>query len=228
MFILADRVKQTSVTTGTGDIVFNTTPPSFQSFADAIGDGNSTYYTIEGYTSFEVGIGTYTASTNSLSRDVVLVSSNNSAKIEMDGVSTVFCTYPAQAAFLLNSAGYATSFDNSYGGIKFPDGTIQTTAAITSVSKRIRAYRTLSSNDNISSDDDFVLLNCTSNSVTATLPLAGDVEGYTFTFKKTAGDYNANIVPQVGEEIDSGSSFTIKHVNTSISVFSDSNNWFIL
>lgn len=228
MFILADRVKQSSITTGTGDLVFSATFPSFQSFAEAIGDGNSTYYAIETYSKFEIGIGTYTSSTNSISRDLILASSDNGSKINVDGVSTVFCTYPAQSAFLLNSAGYATSFDNSYGGIKFPDGTIQTTAATTSVSKRIRAYRTLSSNDNISPDDDFVFLNCNSNSVIATLPPAGDVEGYTFTFKKTAGDYNANIVPQIGEKIDSGSIFTIKHVNTSISVFSDSNSWFIL
>lgn len=228
MFILADRVKQSSITTGTGDLVFSATFPSFQSFAEAIGDGNSTYYAIETYSKFEIGIGTYSASTNSISRDLVLVSSDNGSKINVDGVSTIFCTYPAQSAFLLNSAGYATSFDSNYGGIKFPDGTTQTTAAITSVSKRIRAYRTLLSNDNISSDDDFVFLNCNSNPVTVTLPPAGDVEGYTFTFKKTAGNYNANISPQIGEKIDSGSIFTIKHVNTSISVFSDSNNWFIL
>lgn len=227
MFIIADRVKQTSITTGTGDIVFDTTLPSFQSFSEAIGDGNSTYYVIETTTKFEIGIGTYHSSNNSLSRDSVLVSNNNNNKIDLSGASIVFVTYPAQFAFLLNSSGYATSFGSNYQGIKFPDGTIQTTAA-TSAPKRIRSYRTLSSNDNISSDDDFVLLNCTSNSVTATLPSAGDVEGYTFTFKKTAGDYNANIVPQVGEEIDSGSNFTIKHVNTSISIFSDSNNWFIL
>jgi len=52
MFILADRVKQTSVTTGTGDIVFDSTLSSFQSFASAIGDGNSTYYAIETFTKF--------------------------------------------------------------------------------------------------------------------------------------------------------------------------------
>ena len=96
MFKLADRVKQTSVTTGIGDVVFHSTLPSFQSFASAIGDGNSTYYVIETFTKFEIGVGTYNSSTDSLSRDIVLVSSDGTSKIELEGVSTVFVTYPAK------------------------------------------------------------------------------------------------------------------------------------
>lgn len=223
MFILSDRVKQSSISTGTGDIVFNSSFASFQTFAEAIGDGNSTYYTVENYENFEIGIGTYHSATNSLSRDAVILSSNSNNKISLHDVSNVFCTYPANAAFLLNVAGYATSFDTSYRGIQFPDGSIQTTAA-----SRIRPHKTIDSDAIISNSDDVILFDCSNNQVSATLPLASDVSGYTFTFKKKAGNFNANIVAQAGNQIDSLGFFTIHHVNASISVLSDSNNWHIL
>lgn len=228
MFILADRVKQTSITNGTGDVVFDNALSSFQSFSQAIGDGNSTYYTIENYANFEIGIGTYHASNDSLSRDTVLLSSNNNNKISLDGVSVVFCTYPAASAFLLNSAGYATGFTNTYSGIRFPDGTTQNTAALIEPSKRLRAYKILTSNGNITSSDDLVLLNSTSQEVHANMPTAQSVAGYTFTFKKIAGNGRCLILPQSGQKIDSQDNLEIFHINSSISLFSDSNNWYII
>jgi len=127
MFILSDRVKQTSLTEGTGAVVFNGTFPSFQPFSD-IGNGNSTFYTIENNQNFEIGIGTYNSSTNSLSRDKVLDSSNSDQKINLVGLSIVFCTYPADRAVFLNEQGYISSQEVFYSGIKFPDNTVQVTA----------------------------------------------------------------------------------------------------
>ena len=228
MFIIADRVKQTSITTGTGSITFNATLPSFQTFADAIGDGNTTYYVIETTTQFEIGIGTYTLSSDSLSRDAVLLSSNNGNRLDLTGVSTVFVTYPATSNFLLNSAGYGTSFSANYGGIKFPDGTIQTTAATTSVSKRIRDSRTVSSDGSITDDDDIILVDCSTQEVEVTMPTASSVTGYTFTFKKISGDNDCVILPQSGDSIDSQNSFTIHYVNTSISLYSNGSNWYLM
>lgn len=228
MFILADRVKQTSITTGTGDVVFDNVLASFQSFSQAIGDGNSTYYTIENYSNFEIGIGTYHASNNSLSRDAVLISSNNNSKIYLDGVSVVFCTYPASSAFLLNSAGYATGFTNSYSGIRFPDGTTQNTAALIEPPKRIRAYKLITSNDTITENDDLILLNSTTQEIYTTMPDAESVAGYTFTFKKIAGNEKCFILPQNAQKIDSQDSLEIIYVNSSLSLFSDSNNWYIV
>ena len=100
--VLTDRVKETSITNGTGTITLTGSFGGFQSFLDGIGDGNTTYYVIENESKFEVGIGTYTESDNSLSRDTVLDSSNGGAKVDLSGLSIVFCTYPASKAVFLD------------------------------------------------------------------------------------------------------------------------------
>ena len=93
--VLKDRVKETTTTTGTGPVVLGGASTGYQSFS-VIGDGNTTYYTITDGTSWEVGIGTYTAATLSLSRDTVLGSSNNGNPVDfLAGVKDVFVTYPA-------------------------------------------------------------------------------------------------------------------------------------
>ena len=93
--IVKDRVKETTTTTGTGTVTLAGASDGFQSFA-AIGNGNTTYYAITSGDDYEVGLGTYTAST--LSRDTVLESSNSGSKITLSGTSEVFCTYPAEKA----------------------------------------------------------------------------------------------------------------------------------
>lgn len=126
MFILSDRVKESSITEGNVNyITLNDTFGGFQSFREGIGDNNTTYYTIENNDQFEVGIGTYQEETNTLYRDQVLASSNNDELIVLLGVSVVFCTYPADKSFFLNPSGYAQAQDTYYSGIQFPDSGIQ-------------------------------------------------------------------------------------------------------
>ena len=95
--IVKDRVKETTTTTGTGTVTLAGASAGFQSFA-AIGDYNTTYYAITSGNDYEVGLGTYTASGTTLSRDTVLESSNSGSKITLSGTSDVFCTYPAEKA----------------------------------------------------------------------------------------------------------------------------------
>ena len=96
--VLADRVRETSTTSGTGTLTLAGAVAGFQSFS-AVGNGNTTYYTIADPTAntWEVGIGTYTASGTTLSRDTVLAnSSGNTNKIDFAAnVKDVFVTYPA-------------------------------------------------------------------------------------------------------------------------------------
>ena len=95
--VLADRVKETTTTTGTGTVTLLGASTGYQSFA-AVGNANTTYYTIAGQTSseWEVGIGTYTSSGTTLSRDTVLASSNSGSLVTFStGTKDVFVTYPA-------------------------------------------------------------------------------------------------------------------------------------
>lgn len=98
--VLADRVQETTTTTGTGTVTLAGAVSGFQTFA-AVGNGNSTYYTIAGQTGteWEVGIGTYTASGTTLSRTTVLSSSNSGSLVTFSaGTKNVFVTYPASVA----------------------------------------------------------------------------------------------------------------------------------
>jgi hypothetical protein len=99
-FILADRVKETTTTTGTGTLTLAGAASGFRSFA-TIGNGNSTYYAIVDSTNnaWEVGIGTYTASGTTLTRSVVLSSSNSNSLVNFSaGTKDVFVTQPASRA----------------------------------------------------------------------------------------------------------------------------------
>jgi hypothetical protein len=100
--VVADRVKETTTTTGQGTVTLLGASTGFRSFA-AIGNANTTYYTIAGQTSseWEVGIGTYTASGTTLSRDTVLSSSaGGTTKTTFSaGTKDVFVTYPATYSF---------------------------------------------------------------------------------------------------------------------------------
>lgn len=99
-FVIADRVKETTTTTGTGTVTLAGAATGFQTFS-AVGNGNSTYYCIAGQTGseWEVGIGTYTSSGTTLSRDTVLSSSNSGSLVNFSsGTKDVFVTYPASRA----------------------------------------------------------------------------------------------------------------------------------
>jgi len=91
--VLADRVRQTSTTTGSGTFTLDGSVTGFQSFS-AVGDGNTTYYTITLDAQWEVGIGTYSAGT--LTRDTVISSSTGSKIAFAAGTKDVFVSYPAE------------------------------------------------------------------------------------------------------------------------------------
>ena len=95
--VLADRVKETTTTTGTGTVTLAGASTGFQSFA-AVGNANTTYYTIAAQTGteWEVGIGTYTSAGTLLARTTVLSSSNAGSLVNFSaGTKDVFVTYPS-------------------------------------------------------------------------------------------------------------------------------------
>ena len=122
--VFKDRVKETTATTGTGTVTLAGASAGFQSFS-VIGDANTTYYTLVSGSEWEVGIGTYTSSGTTLSRDTVLESSNAGSKIVLAGTSDVFCTYPAEKAVVQdsNNTGVAPQM-GATNGIFVNNGTV--------------------------------------------------------------------------------------------------------
>lgn len=97
-FIVADRVKETSTTNGTGTLDLDGASTGFESFVTGIGNGNTTTYLITDGTEWEVGIGTVTdAATDTLSRDTIIASSNADAAVNWTGGATkdVVCVFSA-------------------------------------------------------------------------------------------------------------------------------------
>lgn len=125
--IIADRVKVTTTTTGTGTLTLGAAATGFQDFA-AIGDGNTTYYTISvpGGVDWEVGIGTYTASGTTLSRDTILASSNGGLAVNLSaGTKDVFVTYPSERSVVSydgNNSEFSTGTRMIFGQTTAPTG----------------------------------------------------------------------------------------------------------
>ena len=104
--VVKDRVQETSTTSGIGTLTLAGAVAGFQTFSSAIGNGNTTFYTIYDNVAqdWEVGIGTVGAGT--LSRDTVLSNSlGTTAKITFASNSkSVFCTYPAEQSVNLDAS----------------------------------------------------------------------------------------------------------------------------
>lgn len=135
----ADRVQETTTTTGTGTLSLAGAVVQYQSFVSGIGNGKACYYCILGGngTDWEVGIGTVTSgSPNILSRATILSSSNSGAGISLTGTSTVFATLPA---VLANNAYWDNTFTDSISAA----GTTQGTATV--LTTRMNVVTTVSS-----------------------------------------------------------------------------------
>jgi hypothetical protein len=105
--VLKDRVKETTTTTGTGAVTLLGASTGYQAFS-AIGNGNTCYYAISaaGTSDWEVGIGTYTASGTTLSRDTILSSSAAGAAVNFPaGTKDVYVVYPAEKAIYEEANG---------------------------------------------------------------------------------------------------------------------------
>jgi hypothetical protein len=117
-FITADRVKDTSTTTGTGNItVSGSAPFGYRTFSTVLSVGDTFYYAIQGQSTaeWEIGVGTY-ASTNQFSRTTVLASSASGSAVSFSsGTKNVFITLAAAKTLQLGPSDGPTAGSVPYG-----------------------------------------------------------------------------------------------------------------
>lgn len=95
--LYADRVQETTTTTGTGTVTLAGAVSGYRTFTSVFATGNRVNYAITSGTDWEVGTGTFTTSGTTLSRDVIFASSNSGSAITLAGTSNIFCDLPAQS-----------------------------------------------------------------------------------------------------------------------------------
>lgn len=171
--VLKDRVKVRTRTQGTGTLTLENVVDGFQSFS-TIGDGNDTYFgIIDQVGNWEISRGTYTAIGNTLSRTIIVASSNNNQLVDFEeGSKNVFCTFPASLAQTnFTNAGYGV------GNFSF-NGSILDTANSTpiTVAKSTTIQGNLTVTGTVSGSSDYL-----GNATTATtLKNARTINGVSF------------------------------------------------
>lgn len=101
----ADRVQETTTTTGTGTITLGGAVSGYRSFASIFAGGDRVPYEIQLGTEWEIGEGTFSGST--LTRENVLSSSNSGALVNFSaGSKLVWINLPAARVLF----GYDVAF----------------------------------------------------------------------------------------------------------------------
>jgi len=111
--IVADRVQETTNTTGTGAYTLGGAVAGFQTFASVASDTDTVYYSITDNVDFEVGLGTYASGAGTIARTTVLSSSNSGSAVNWGiGTKNIFLTYPADKAVVEDASNNVTIGNN--------------------------------------------------------------------------------------------------------------------
>lgn len=96
ILVYADRVSETSTTTGTGSLTLGGAPTGYQTFNGAVGANVYFYYAIMSAGSeWEVGRG-YLSDSTTLVRETILASSNSGSVVNLSaGTKSAIITWPA-------------------------------------------------------------------------------------------------------------------------------------
>ena len=111
--IVADRVQETTNTTGTGAYTLGGAVAGFQTFASEVSNADTVYYSITDNVNFEVGLGTYASSGGTITRTTVFTSSNSNSAVNWGvGTKNIFLTYPADKAVIEDASDNVTIGNN--------------------------------------------------------------------------------------------------------------------
>ena len=208
--VVADRVRETTTTTGTGTYTLAGAVTGFETFG-SIGNSNTTYYCCTDGTDFEVGVGTYTSSGTTLARTTILQSSNSDSAVNWSsGTRQIFCTLPAEKSVVLDSSGdltltgdtYNIVWDKSASQLEFPNN-----AKLA-----------------FGNADDFTIHHDGSNSIirdTTGHNLWVQTDGHIYLSKKNAAEYYAVFYDDAGVALYHDNSVKFETASDGISVTGD-------
>ena len=192
--VIKDRVKETTTTTGTGTYTLAGAVSGFETFTANLSNSDTTYYVCTDNTDFEVGLGTFTSSGTTLSRDTILASSNSNNEVNWSsGTRSIFMTYPADKAVFKDASNNinGTFVGNITGNVT--GNTSGTAATVTSAAQtNITSLGTLTALtvDDVAIDGKVVTLTgSTSDTATLTAGTNGTLDIVT----TDAGGASANI-----------------------------------
>jgi len=186
-FIIKDRVKEGTVTTGTGAFALGGAASTFEAFNSYMSNGDTAYYavvhTASGVDEWEVGLGTFNTG-NTLTRTTILSSSNSGNAVSFSsGTKDIFMTYPADRAVIeepdrsvafpagISVTGNVAASGTIDGRDVAADGTkldgIETAATADQTASEIRTLVESASDSNVFTDADHTKLNAIEAGATA-------------------------------------------------------------
>ena len=131
----ADRVWESTTTSGTGAVSLAGALTGYRAFSTVCSDADTCYYCLAdqsgtGTGAWEVGLGTYTVSGNTLTRTTILASSNAGSAVSFStNAKDVFMTVPAVIGLLATGVTMTGLMTLAASGMAFNDGSTQTTSA---------------------------------------------------------------------------------------------------
>ena len=246
--VVADRVKETTTTTGTGAITLAGAETNFVTFSSVLSNADTTYYAIVDNTNsaFEVGLGTYASSGNTITRTTIISSSNSNNAVDLQaGSKDVFVTLPSNKFPLLDASGNVdinggTIDGTTIGGSSAAAGTFTTANATTVDTTNIEATN-IKAKDGTSAGsiaDSTGVVTIASSVLTTTDINGGTADGVTIggstaaagtftTFTSTGIDDNADataITIDSSEAVAIGGSTFIGSRAKSLSIVGDDNS----
>ena len=150
------------------------------------------------------------------------------------GIAFVDLVAGSNAAIISSNTGLSynsgtNTLQVDAGGVRFPDGATQTIAYTgQSSDTSVRTYINISNNTTLTTSDDVVFVDSTSNSVDVQLPLASGNGGKQLSVKWISGTGQVQLLSSGVETIDGVSTWGINYIYESISLMSNNSNWYII